>query len=760
MRPPNYQADLVQNVRVASPDMSGLAEATAREGAVKGQAKANMLQLAGNTIWSAYKGSLEADFEAQQEQLKNELIDPLKATGQSIAALQAQQTKSRAAIGEAEAAFAASNASASMTAAEAMGESKAVFAGARSAIEKEFEDKLKNYESVLSSFPARQKEMLTRSEALLKTYIAKMPGLADSFREMSARILGVRGVESYSTTQAYEAISDFARQREQAARARAEADSKMLDEIRKADIKTLQGLGYTDSDAVRAVYSGANIDQQLGAARVRQQALQEVADTKQALANNGITTGVAVSRNLATASVLIEANAPVVSAVLMDKFKVSPAQLASGTIPDTVLANPEFQKTLDGFMSQTRMTIQQTASEQRKALAQRPITREEFDATSKTIDEWEKNNLERLSTTSGFLGALKMSYKVLDPTQAGKDALTTAKDVAFIFAEMKKNVPESVVTALIQGNPAAIASMEKAYGKGVVDYAKNILNLSQMATKGAANAAMQLAGETSALNNAVANPSVPDLRTPEGQKKAAYSALGAKALADELRYASGQREALTDTQKQHLLYVMQHAASDKRIAAMVKENEPTLKVVFDKLSPQEKEIFTQQLKNKTDNYVYAGGVDSHASGFDTFVRKVPKSGDIAKWTALQFLDPTGANPLAFSPLQRTDDVKAMSGRGLGASVEKVFKANELNNVLSEIDNTLVTRSKFTGESLIELRKTFIKRAQEAIKTGIPLSQVYMQEFAPKESGGAVSGAVPAGTGAVSKTNATNKWWLE
>jgi hypothetical protein len=713
MKAPNYQMDLVKDVQPSTASAAGVAQARMNEGAVKAQTTADMLKLAGGTAFGAYKGKLGADFEKQQEALKDEFVTPVVEAGKGL--LEADKLKQEGLVFAAQSAdaFAASSILEGQDPDAVYQQAGQLFSKGQSAVLKEYEQKITNYENILARMPSKTNEMFARSEKLLKEYIAKMPGMADEFRQSSARILGRSGIESFTTTQAIEAVGNFSAQQQALVKEAQQRES----EYRNAFVKSYvtSGLG-TDIEALNAWDSGARSDtyENIQAASTIQRRQKALDDSIKA-GNTSVSSGASQLLSASTGA-LMSGLTPLQSR--LEQLGVSKQEISSGMFSEQNLNNPKVREALEGFSRTATAGVRSQANNIRSYIAGK-IANGEWQADNKarkevedSINAWEENTISTYigDDKTGLLKALS-AY-----TNTPKDKLDMINKNLDVYKKLTdviaQTVPEETRQMMFSNNPGNIKKIAEDYPNLVP--IKELFNNLQTAFEDPSAFAAML--ETVTRNTLPAG-GVPQNKTQESVTAMSVGTQWAaiESLARQKNLVPSQADAslIADT-------VSKAAATETVGKVFLKKYLPTTTTLFNKLSPAQKQDVVEVVTNNTNSVLAR-----HSEFAEERIKAIKERNAV-----LTFKDASGANPLKIVEEKQKQAPDLSNPLTAGASLfargsdlspivgtPPANDVSDLQSALNHIDTALTVRASITGESLLKLRQKFIQDANNVIKSG-------------------------------------------
>jgi hypothetical protein len=625
----------------------------------------------------------------------------------------------------------------------------------------EYEKKIKKYGEVLSSFPAKQDEMMARSEALLKQYIARMPGMADQFREASQRILGVKGIEQFTTMQAYRAVENFANQQAQAAQEAAKIRAREEDDAMKYFVKAYKDSGLGDEfTALQAFQNPETRNEAIGMMRDLSATQREFTIKDKQWKAGQIATSEYVSGALATSTMVAAASLPILKQELF-KAGLTEADIKGGSLTFEQLRNPAIQAAIQKYSSQA-ITFANSQAETLKAnLSQQvasgtiKIPEKDLSEAYKAIDTWRDNFIQSNvgANGQGLFNALSSMSNA--PEKSVDMALKQSQAISNTLSVLDPD--RSIVKQLVNASPQSLKEITKTYPQAplVATIMDNMTKAMESPTEflkfnreiqsklGTAGA-MDIS-KSSTPGNKATNP-----------EAVAVSVIKYEASARAVKQAAANANTPIDADVVNSIKtIINGAAADTDFGSVFfKNNLKEIQDVIKRASPADQEIIKQHVLTASNNSIY--GFKGHGEALDKFMADLKK--ETPKRVA--FSDLTGTNSLSIIA-----EADAKKVRGMGGDVktyetirnEQSIQQSEkkINAALAQVDNSLRVRAQLNGESLIKLRQDFIKTANTAMSTGKPLATVVMESFQDAAKAPAGS-AAPGATTTSSKQ--VDKWW--
>ena len=387
----------------ASPDASGLARSIAQGKALEAEGTANAMKILGGSIWEGYKGKQAADLETK-------LGTEVASFQSDLNDLKSQDTASKAMM-ETELArsqnaqkdyfnFAILAGTDQMTAAN---RAVQVSTNVESSVLTSFRNTQQKLKAAIESMPQRQHEMMLRSETVLKEYIAKVPGMANNFRQIAQEVTGKQGLDLYSVNRLYEDVNFIERQTAERAKQQAARDAQ----LQGAYVNDRKNGGISETQAI-AEYNSLDSDSRMQLANISAAKASAKANAEAASKLGGEQIQNFVTHRIATFNLsILEQQAAVFAQV--QALGATKAQIATNSVPEAMRNKPEYIAIMDKAGSGILTTL---ASEYQSALTdiQKQLTSNVIDSgaartATADLDKWydEKNKFYTENKNSPLL---------------------------------------------------------------------------------------------------------------------------------------------------------------------------------------------------------------------------------------------------------------------------------------------------------------------------------------------------------------------
>lgn len=550
--------------------------------------------------------------------------------------------------------------------------------------------------------PEKQHEAMLRSEAMLKNYIARFPGLANSFRAVSQEVTGQKNLDMYSVQQLYKDIDFIEKQKEQTAKNIAAAEEKSLGAFVK-DMTTGGRMGETEA---RALYSQLPAQQRLNLAnaQVRNEMLAKDAEAELKKGGAGIQNFVTGRISLFN-SRTVAANADIYTE--LKKLGITNEMIYSGSIPADLRYSPPVKKLMEQG-TQNLLTLLdseyiQTQSELRAKLAS-PTDAAAARESLKDLDGWYAKSKE--SIAKGGIGASLANLSSSD------DPKVMAERNAFI-----KTFTDSLQ---IHPDVAKNLSLESTKKQTALEYpahARDLDFLDKMRTAALRGVSAQ---EWTQLQKDFADIRSGKNTPPKTPSQSAASLVNYKDAARTLEDAAN---GTGDPGKAVQDFMQGALATENNSRESLTKYTTALTTAVGKVPTSEQEAVKGQVKSIFNSYIYdaQGHGNAAKQAYNTFVDTVNKREAIpySSGKTITFSDISGTKALSIKLLAIPDPNIANDPAKLGEftrNANKFSRPDDVNSRLATIDNTIRLRAMATGESVVTLRKEFM---DVFMKEGMP-----------------------------------------
>lgn len=709
-----YRQILTQPQAPATADVSNLARTIATTNASDAQATANLLKIAGGTMWDAYVGKQQADLEkGLQEQVntfQQELNDVKTADMANKASVERMRTEVQGARKDYYGASILSGVD------EETARNRAMQVGGtqESSVLAEYRSAQEKIMAARDSMPQRQHEFMQRSETILKEYIAKLPGLANNFRQIAEEVTGKRGLDLYSVNRLYEDVNFIERQNQESQKKQQEMQAKMM----TAYINDRKSGGISETQAI-AEYSRLdnNSRMELANLAVTKANAKANADAALKLGGEQLQNYVTYKTTQFNASVM-EAQGSVF-AQLSSKFNISKTQIQTGSIPDHVKANPEYVRIMDEAGGKILTLLEEEyksgLADIRKQLESNVIDSSAARTATKDLDAWyaEKQKFYTENKNSPLLAFAGNE----DTTKTAQQRLTLINTYAQTF-----QIPPDIVMELMSMDEKTFSTAATRYpmAKQQLMYLRE---LSSAALRGVGND--EWIGLLKKVDTYKTNGIT---EIPKTNQDASAALINVNQNASDLNTKVQTNQPIVANDIFNL--AASGMASPANAETLFKKSDKTIDIALSKLSPEDKQSLIANTNQKANSFIYGvkGFGDDAKTKLTQYINApvVPQLRDVANPPTFVFKDATGNSALSMTKEITmkegiTDPVKI----NMFNTYKKTgLMGDDLNKRLAHIDSVLRIQSKTTGTPLADLRKNFIMTFNQA---GMP-SDVATRSF--------------------------------
>ncbi len=584
--------------------------------------------------------------------------------------------------------------------------------------------------------PERYNEFMSRSEKILKQYITQNPGLANAFRKVALEVTGKEGLELYSVKKLYEDVNYIEKQKEAAGKAFEKAQEAMLAAYVKDRVKG----GASETQAM-AEFKAVPPDQRLELANASVQQARSKEEAEAALKAGGNQL-----LNFATITVgdfgnVLIANNSKVYAQLMNTFKLSRADIASGNIPESVKNNADYKKLIaDAGTSVLQLLDAQYTEAVAKLNTKARTTPADADKvkTAKgVLDAWYKEQTE-------FYTKNPASWLTAVATKDDRETVIQKRLNIVDTMVRSLGIPADVVAQLgMSGDTQGYNTARGRYPRAaaIIDHANMLREkvLSGVTTE-----------EFTNLLGQIDKYKVSQVTPPPTTKNERLASLSVNQQLHEKLRTDAITGAVTSTTAEDLAkYVASSFHDPANTEQVLAKGTSIISQTLSRLPEADKAGVVKSVNESANFMLYSttGHGNKAKNAFLEFKRDNETFLNAGKTTDNSFADETGASPLKIVS-RRTDNRPRPVGRaGPPANIATLTEPVESNKVLSAVDDMLRVQSLTTGTPIQQLRQNFIKNFD--IKGSALPSDVFTAEF--ERAAGAAPAANAGITGGGKRT---------
>ena len=731
-----------QNTTITTPpaavDMTSVVRTTAAAVAGDAQNTAKILGVIGNTMWGAYVGKQQADLEKGLKEQVSTFQQELNDLDTASTASKASVERMRSEVQGARKDYYGASILSGVDENTARNRAMQVGGTQESSVLAEYRSAQEKIMAARDAMPQRQHEFMQRSETILKEYIAKLPGMANNFRQIAEEVTGKRGLDLYSVNRLYEDVNFIERKNQEAQKQQQEMQAKMM----TAYINDRKSGGVSETQAI-AEYSRLDNGSKMELANlaVAKSNAKANADATLKLGGEQIQNFITYKTTEFNASIM-EAQGPIF-AQLTSKFNISKAQISTNTVPEHVKNNPEYIRIMDEAGSKTLTLLEEqyksASRDIRKQLESNAIDATAARSATKDLDAWyaEKQKFYTENKNSPLLAFAGNE----DYTKTAQQRLTLINTYATTF-----QLPPDVTMELMSMDEKTFSTASTRYpmAKQQLLYLRE---LNSAALRGVGNdewIALLKKVDTYKANG------ITEIPKTNQDASAALINVNQNAAALNTKVQTNQPIVADDI----FNVAASGMASPANAETLFKKSDKTIEIAISKLSPEDKQALAANINQKANSFIYGvkGFGDDAKTKLTQYVNApvVPQLRDVANPPTFVFKDATGNSALSMTkevtPKAGLSDVQM---RMFETYKKTGLMGDDLNKRLSHIDSVLRIQSKTTGVPLADLRKNFIMTFNQA---GMP-SDVATRSFV--EAANAVEGEPNAPT-QTTTGNTTNK----
>jgi len=694
------------SVQLGQPSVVGVDPSSATQAIkLQGAATAEALKFLGSTAFDVFAGYQAEGFKQEQKAVISDLQASMDVIKQGDITNKAQLEQGMSRLSAEQESYRASAILANADPEEAR-KSATIFAQQKEApVLSRYREEQQRLATLREQMPEKEKEADLRSEALLKSYMARYPGFANTFRSISQEVTGKKNLEMYSVQQLYKDIDFIEKQKESAAKAAVKAQ----EESQKAFVKDATTGGRMSETQALELYGTLPPAQRLKIAN-GQVAIDRLGkDAEEELKKGG--TGL---QNFVTGRISTYRERSVqASAAAFSQLKslgITEEQMIGGTIPPEKRYDPTVKAALEKA-TQNQLNLldaefTSTQAELRKQMA-KPVDASMARQAEADLVSW--YNAAKDDLIKNGIG------KSLSALSSNEDEKTMASRLSIVNTlQQTLNINPDVAQQF--ANPATMEQAKKSYPAWAIGL-DHLEKMRRAALRGVPTSDwLELQKQYGSIN-----PSNPEV--PKTAGAIAASVINYKDVGYNLEDAS--QGLGTDAASSVIPNFINSAVSNPDSIKDALTKYPTaLAESIRKLPPSEKETVIKQVQQISNNYLYGsiGHGDAAKKAYDIFKTSISGREKVPFSTGtpvLTFSDPSGTQGLSIVVSVTPDPEIVGSPMKMGEfqrNVSKFTKPSNVNATLQAVDNTIRLRAIATGESVVALRKEFMTTF---MKEGLP-----------------------------------------
>ena len=703
-----YQKDITKDINPAQADTGTLARGIITSGqytadAIKmsGKATAETISAVGGTIWDMYKGVQEGNLERGLQGEVDKLQADITAVKSADETAKLKVEQERSSFGAMAEEMRAASILAGADPTEARNLSTGFYQEKENASLAAFRTEQQRIIAARDSLPGRQKEMMLRSETLLKNAIANMPGMANNFRKIATEVTGKEHLDLYSVNRLYEDVAFIEKQKIEQDKKQALIEKQNQDAY-VADRTSTGGVGQVQA---LSEYASLNKNEKNDLAVATVAANFSTKQSKEALekGGNAIVNAVTFTKTGFENSMLT-ANANIYTQ--MQKLGVTRAMITTGSIPDSILRSPEYKKLVEDAGTKTLTLLDAQYQQLNETIIaagkNNPVDSAKYSQASSDAKAWYDSSRKYYTENkTTFLHAL-----------ADPDFTKTAQQRLTLIDTFVKSLglSDAVIASLgMSGNPAAKSEAQARYPKesAMINYANNL-------RRSAMNGIGQEDWQT--LVKKMDGYASGDRTIPTTIVEATASLMNFTKDADLLR-----KQVVSDTYSPTVAtdiskVISGAVALPANAERYLKETATATDTALTKVPASEKSALTNVINQSVNESLYGfrGHADIAKERLDVYNSSY-KGGQQVTTT---FADLSGNQPLKLVATRVTVPAgfaETSGGAAVGSprltgqfAASAVTPPKEVNNALSGVDDVLRIQARTTGQPIEKLRAEFIK----------------------------------------------------
>jgi hypothetical protein len=703
-----YQKNITKDLNPAQADTGALARGITTSGQylaesikMSGKATADTITAVGGTIWDMYKGvqesNLEQGLQKQVDLLQTDMTTVKNADEQAKLKVEQQRSSFGAMAEEMRAASILAGADP----VEARNLSTTFYREGENASIAAFREEQQRIIAARDSLPGRQREMMLRSETLLKTAIANSPGLANNFRKIATQVTGKEHLDLYSVNRLYEDVDFIEKQKIEQSKRQLVIDKQNQDAY-VADRTSTGGVGQVQA---LAEYNTLNKTEKNDLAVATVAANYNVKQAKAALEKGGNDVVNAVTfTKTGFENSMLAANANIYTQ--MQKLGVTRSMITTGSIPESISTSSEYKKLVEEAGTKT-LTLLDAQYEQLTATIlaagkANPVDSAKYAQASSDAKSWyESSRKYYTENKTTFLHAL-----------ADPDFTKTAQQRLTLVDTFVKSLglSDAVIASLgMSGNPTAQKEAEARYPKesAMIKYANEL-------RRSAMNGVGQEAWQN--LVKKMDGYASGDRTPPTNIVEATASVMNFNKDAETLRkqvisnvYGPNLSTNISNT-------IAGAVALPANAERYLKTTADATDIALAKVPASEKNALINVINQNVNESLY--GFKGHADAAKERLAAYTSSYKGGQQTTTAFSDLLGNQPLKLVATRVTSPAgfaETAGGAAVGnisltmqSATSGLTPPKEVNNTLAGIDDVLRIQARTTGQPIEKLRSEFIK----------------------------------------------------
>lgn len=547
----------------------------------------------------------------------------------------------------------------------------------------EFKSRQERFKTAIEQFPDKAKEMRQRSSALLRSYIAQYPGMADRFRQVSADLTGINRLDLEPLRELWADVEGIE------GRQKAAAQQEVA--LRDAAAKY-----FTDNgeDPVNARVRASKMPvEELQAAAASIAAGQREQARLEALVKTG---GIEATKLVNNIILNVDSMMPLYLGNMMGELADMGVGRISAMDP-TKLQDPKVKAVFEKGLGSILTALDKTEADSNKALLELSAR----GADPKAIKEARENLTSRMATLRKELTVDNVYLKAM-AIGAGGDGSTLGKRLRELNAMRTALGGDATVnneywvTEIGSDKWTSLSTKNPTFAGNVARIRRGM----QAAMDGAPDEEYQaIISGAKTINSAATRPEA--MPAPTTSTERALSSVTFEGAVQTLRQLKQGKEMSPDDINSALQVAVEQGSRLSSNSSRAREVLPLIRNALEKLPKDAQGAAVKLAVSRIENYLYSPNSDMD----------IVKRGSLRTVEAgdnLSFLDPSGNTPLRW---QTTSVQSSMTGAAPVAILGEVEA-----NVMAAIDNKLLMQAALTGTPIEQLRKTTMEVLN---KDGLP-----------------------------------------
>jgi hypothetical protein len=556
----------------------------------------------------------------------------------------------------------------------------------------EFKTRQERFKTAIEQFPDKAKEMRQRSSALLRSYIAQYPGMADRFRQVSADLTGINRLDLEPLRELWADVEGIE------GRQKAAAQQEVA--LRDAAAKY-----FTDNgeDPVNARVRASKMPiEELQAAAASIAAGQREQARLEALVKTG---GIEATKLVNNIILNVDSMMPLYLGNMMGELADMGVGRISAMDP-AKLQDPKVKAVFEKGLGSILTALDKTEADSNKALLELSAR----GADPKAIKEARENLTSRMATLRKELTVDNVYLKAM-AIGAGGDGSTLGKRLRELNAMRTALGGDATVnneywvTEIGSDKWTALSTKNPTFAGNVARIRRGM----QAAMDGAPDEEYQaIISGAKTINSAATRPEA--MPAPTTPTERALSSVTFEGAVQTLRQLKQGKEMSPDDINSALQVAVEQGSRLGSNSSRAREVLPLIRYALEKLPKDAQGAAVKLGASRIENYLYSPNSDMD------IVKQAWESVKARPDTVVSFADETGVVPLKLRSITSRPNVTMQTRTGITSQPQQSVVGEVSADVLAAIDNKLLMMAALTGRPIEELRKSAM---EELKKDGLP-----------------------------------------